>query len=556
MRAAIYARSSKERRDVSISSQVDDLKAFAKQSGDTIVKTFEDKAESAKSDDRPAFQEMMTLAKSKDCPFERVYCFDTSRFSRRREHAAAYKTLLKKAGIDLVFLKLPKSDSYVDTIIEGVFEVFDEFHSMKSKADGLRGMRQNAKQGYRAGGVAPFGYRLVPAYTGRNAEGAAIVKNKLEPDPDNAPVAKEYFERRALGESRASILRDFNARGIRSPRGKSWSVNSTSYMEENIDVYLGKAIWNRHGERIDGQFVGGKKYRDPSEWTVIPDSHEPLISQEIADKVSALKRSDGRGRQAGRESKYLLSEILYCSLCGQRLTGDSGFYACSGRKRLDGCKCNTAKISQSLIEREIVRVVKDEFIRPEFYSEFIGKAREQIKANKGKGKDELGCLKSDKLRAEKAKARWIDVYEQEKTGWETALERIDELKNEMENIDARVGELEAERGSGGELYYSDAFFLDLLDRFEETISAGTIYEQRSLLREVVERIELGPKKHGKGKPWERDVVISLRVASPTGVNMVTPRGHTPYGEKCSSGLIPIKESRGLRSLHKGLRLAG
>jgi len=101
-----------------------------------------------------------------------------------------------------------------------------------------------------------------------------------------------------------------------------------------------------------------------------------------------------------------------------------------------------------------------------------------------------------------------------------------------------------------------ALLKDLLDRFEETISAGTIYEQRSLLREVVERIELGPKKHEKGKPWERDVVISLRVASPTGVNMVTPRGHTPYGEKCSSGLIPIKESRGLRSLHKGLRLAG
>ena len=133
MRAVIYARSSKERHDVSIPSQVDELRGLAKREGDAIVQVFKDKAESAKTDDRPAFQEMMTLAKAKDRPFDRIYCYDTSRFSRRREHATAYKALLKKAGVDLVFLKLPKSDSYVDTIIEGVFEVFDEFTARKAK---------------------------------------------------------------------------------------------------------------------------------------------------------------------------------------------------------------------------------------------------------------------------------------------------------------------------------------------------------------------------------------------------------------------------------------
>ncbi|MDP7384740.1 MAG: recombinase family protein, partial [Nitrospinota bacterium] len=326
MKAVIYARSSKERHDVSIPSQVDELKALAKRNGDTIVQVFKDKAESAKTDERPAFQEMMALAKGKGRPFDRIYCYDTSRFSRRREHATAYKGLLKKAGIDLIFLKLPKSDTYVDTIIEGVFEVFDEFHSQKSKADGLRGMRQNAKQGYRAGGSAPYGYRLVPAYTGTNAEGSQVIKNKLEPDPETAPFAREYFERRAGGESREAILRDFSRRGIRPPRGNGWSGTTGFSLERNLDVYLGRAVWNRHSERIDGEYVGGSKYRDPSEWVVIEGAHEPLVTPDTAEKVQALWKKDGRGWHGRRESRYILSGILHCALCGERFHGGSGLY--------------------------------------------------------------------------------------------------------------------------------------------------------------------------------------------------------------------------------------
>ena len=39
---------------------------------------------------------MITEAKSRQCRFEVIYCFDTSRFSRRQHHAKMYKHLLKK----------------------------------------------------------------------------------------------------------------------------------------------------------------------------------------------------------------------------------------------------------------------------------------------------------------------------------------------------------------------------------------------------------------------------------------------------------------------------
>ncbi len=527
MRAAIYARSSKERRDVSVPSQVEELKALAKAEGDLMVRVFKDKAESAKSDDRPAFQEMIALAKSKDRPFERVYCYDTSRFSRRREHAAAYKTILKKAGVELVFLKLPKSDSYLDGIIEGVFEVFDEFHSMKSKADGLRGMRQNAKKGYRAGGSAPYGYRLIPAYEGTNAEGGPVIKNKLEPDPETAPVAREYFERRAIGESRSSILRDFNKRGLRPPRGNTWRQSTGHYMEQNTRVYLGHLIWNRHQERIDGQYVGGSKYRNESEWVVSENAHEAIISEDIASKVKALSRNDGRGWHGRRESSYTLSGVLYCAKCRERLTGNAGFYACAGRKRLDGHKCRTAKISQGMIEREVVRVIKEEFIRPEYYAVFIKSAREQLRTDQNRASTELNRLRNAKEKAKRGRERWVGVYEEEHPGWETALERIGALECDIKDLECQILALETKFQAGVKIAFSDAHFRDLLDRFDDTIGAGSIYERRNLIGEVIERIDLGPKVQRPGRPWERDCSIFLRVPGEAGVKVASPRGFEP-----------------------------
>jgi len=89
-RSAIYLRSSKDRHDVSVESQRRELHRYVHDQGDVIVAEFEDKVESAKTANRPAFQEMMGEVKSKECRFDRIYCLDTSRFSRRQYDAQLY----------------------------------------------------------------------------------------------------------------------------------------------------------------------------------------------------------------------------------------------------------------------------------------------------------------------------------------------------------------------------------------------------------------------------------------------------------------------------------
>ena len=177
-KAALYVRSSKDRHDVSVDSQCRELSKFVGQSGDIVVAEFSDRVESAKTDERPAFQAMISEAKSKSCRFQVLCCYDTSRFSRRQYHAQIYKHLLKSHGIELVFLKLPKTESILDPIIESLMEAFDEFHSHKSKMDGLRGMR----------------------------EGQPLTKSKLVRDPRTFQDIQKYLKGRARGESRRDNL--------------------------------------------------------------------------------------------------------------------------------------------------------------------------------------------------------------------------------------------------------------------------------------------------------------------------------------------------------------
>ena len=79
-RTAIYLRSSKDRHDVSVESQRHELREHVAKEGHVLVAEFEDKVESAKTANRPGFQEMIAEARSVNCRFEQIICFDTSRF--------------------------------------------------------------------------------------------------------------------------------------------------------------------------------------------------------------------------------------------------------------------------------------------------------------------------------------------------------------------------------------------------------------------------------------------------------------------------------------------
>ena len=91
MNAVIYARySSDNQREESIEGQLRECKEYAERSGMNVVATYIDRALSAKTDDRPQFQQM--IRDSNTHKFEVVLVWKLDRFSRNRYDSANYKS--------------------------------------------------------------------------------------------------------------------------------------------------------------------------------------------------------------------------------------------------------------------------------------------------------------------------------------------------------------------------------------------------------------------------------------------------------------------------------
>ena len=110
MTAVIYARySSDNQREESIEGQIRECTAYAEKNGITVVKHYIDRALSAKTDNRPDFQQM--IKDSEKRLFDIVLVWKLDRFARNRYDLAHYEYQLERNHVKLVSATEPISDS-------------------------------------------------------------------------------------------------------------------------------------------------------------------------------------------------------------------------------------------------------------------------------------------------------------------------------------------------------------------------------------------------------------------------------------------------------------
>ena len=107
-------------REESIEGQIRECTAYAEKNGITIVKHYIDRAISAKTDNRPEFQQMIKDSDKK--LFDIVLVWKLDRFARNRYDSARYKTQLKKNGVKLMSATEIISEGPEGIILESVLE--------------------------------------------------------------------------------------------------------------------------------------------------------------------------------------------------------------------------------------------------------------------------------------------------------------------------------------------------------------------------------------------------------------------------------------------------
>ena len=339
MKAVIYARySSDSQREESIEGQLRECTEYAERNGITILRSYIDRALSARTADRPEFQNMIKDSEQK--LFDVVLIWKLDRFSRDRYDSAHYKRILKKNGVKVISVKENISDGPEGIILESMLEGYAEYYSAELSEKIHRGQRENALKGRNNGGGIPLGYLLGD-------------EQKLVIDPVTAPLVREIYQRYADGEIVRTIVEDFNRRGLKTKNGKPFSPNS-----------FNRILKNR-------KYIGEYRYQD----VIIPSGVPAILSDDVFYQVQArLEKNKRAPATAKADVDYLLTTKLFCGLCERMMIGESGtshtgdkhyYYKCAGAKRKKGCKKKSVK--KDFIERAAViltvnRVLRDEEI--------------------------------------------------------------------------------------------------------------------------------------------------------------------------------------------------
>ena len=92
-----------------------------------VISTYVDRAVSARTDNRPEFQKMITDSAQKQ--FDVVLVWKLDRFARNRADSAMYRAILKRNGVKVVSAKENISEGPEGIILESLLEGISEYYS-------------------------------------------------------------------------------------------------------------------------------------------------------------------------------------------------------------------------------------------------------------------------------------------------------------------------------------------------------------------------------------------------------------------------------------------
>jgi site-specific DNA recombinase len=352
--AAIYARfSSDNQREESIDAQLRACEDYANQYGIIIVKTYVDRAKSATSDKRPAFQEMIEASDQK--VFDTIIVHKLDRFSRDKCDSALYKRRLKKNGITLISVLERLDGSPESDMMETLLEGMAQYYSRNLAREVMKGMRENAYQCRHTGGIPPLGYNVDPT-----------TKKYVVNEPE-AETVRLIFDMYLNGMGYGRIVDELNLRGMFTKKGRPFAKNSLHDILKN-EKYAGVYIFNRSAEKdCDGK---RNNHASKAEEAVIriPGGVPAILDQETFDKAQEKMRLNAK-QPGGFKAKetYLLSGLIYCGECLLREGKDvmmmgNAKHCGSGKNKHVTYRCGQRHRTHTCDNKEIRREYIEDFV--------------------------------------------------------------------------------------------------------------------------------------------------------------------------------------------------
>ncbi len=528
--AGLYLRLSQEDErqgeSISIDNQRTILRKYAEEHGFEIHGEYIDDGISGTTFQRPEVQRLLDDAKTG--VINTIIVKDLSRFGRNYIEVGQY--------IDYVFpafgIRFIAIQDNVDTAnrdngamdMMPIMNVFNEWHAANTSKKIRAVKRANALAGKFSGSRAPYGYIK-----------GTDEKRTFQIDEEAAPIVKRIFEMYASGISPYKIAEILNNEGIPSAgrltflrTGEKIRNNEHPYWAEtrirpilkNIE-YLGHLAQQKYAS------VSYKNHKiiqkDQSDWVIVYNTHKPIISQELWDKVQERLKSRAHGRKMRTGMTHPLSGFLYCADCGSKLKMGyvwhkyKNYYTynfdCGKLKRYGKSFCFSHYIRANVLEEIVLgdiremakRIVLDEkSIREEYVRHNAELKDQSIKSIKKE-------LQLKNKRIEEL-SRLIQVaYEDRVKGKmpeDICISFIQRYSEEQKSLTAEITELETKLNDT-ETARQNAD--DFIRNIKKYLDAPEL--TREMCYELLDRVVVGGIPKITGKEREIDIIYKVDISS-------------------------------------------
>ena len=479
---ALYARVSSDRQDVdlSVAAQLRALRDHAHKNGYVVVREYVDEAESGRVADRPEFRKMIDAASKAESPFREILVWKFSRFTRKREHAVAFKSMLRRKGVRVVSITEHADDTPTGKLMEAIIESVDEFYSENLAQEVTRGMRESASRGFWVSSYAPFGYNRIMVQDG--------VKKRptLEPDPDTSRIVKRIFDMAEAGNGMVNITSTLNDEGIASARGKLWGKTSIHSILIN-EAYTGTLVW-------------GVRAKDNAEPVRVEKAFPAIVSKAQFGRVSKLMRARAPKRAHPRRvgSTYLLSGLVKCKACNRALSGQDAksgkfaYYVCQSIMKRGKDACHTPRLNARRFEEMVVEKIRSSILTDDSITDLVRAVDEEMDGIAGEQRKRLQTIDDELEDVKRKLGRIWHVIETTDIDMADASDRIREHRERKERLEDAAADARAilseRRAYLDDVQTIAAYATDMRDFLNES----ELPERRSFIESFVKEIIVIP----------------------------------------------------------------
>lgn len=377
MRIAIYSRKSVfTGKGDSIENQIQLCKDYIKLHFQDVseVKIYEDEGFSAKSTDRPKFQEMLTSAKNKE--FDCLICYRLDRIARNVANFATLIEELNKLNIDFVSIKEQFDTSTpMGRAMMYISSVFAQLERETIAERVKDNMLELAKNGRWLGGTPPLGFDS-ESFTYIDEEMKERKMAKLSVNKKEMELVKIIFEKYLELGSINKVVAFLQEGQYKSKRNKLFTASTISkilsnpvYVKSNSNVleYLkdkgmivtgynegyGILTYNKRDQDFNK--------RDMSEWIAAVARHKGVINADkwLMTQTLLFKNKDkNKNMRLGTSSKGVLAGLIRCKHCGSPMRVSYGrnyhYYTCTLGITSKRSLCNNPNVKGPDIEQAVV----------------------------------------------------------------------------------------------------------------------------------------------------------------------------------------------------------